>query len=47
MKMRSILFVALCALCFACGNMRTFQIETYEPADVTYPAEVKKLVAVA
>ena len=46
MKMRSILFVALCALCFACGNMRTFQIETYEPADVTYPAEVKKLLMV-
>lgn len=38
--------MALASLCCACGNMRTFQIETYEPADITYPPEVKKLLMV-
>ncbi len=46
MKVRSILFLALSGLCVACGNMRTFQVETFNPADVTYPKEVSKILMV-
>lgn len=46
MEIRSIISAALCLLCVACGNIRTFQIETYNPADITYPDGVSKVLLV-
>lgn len=46
MKIRGLLFLFLGGLCAACGNMRQFSIETYNPADVTYPSSVDKVLMV-
>ena len=44
--MRIVLSVGLVALLTACGSMRTFEIETYNPSEVTFPEATRTVLVV-
>ncbi len=46
MEIRSICFLLLGAVCSACSSMRQFNVETYNPADITYPRGVETVLMV-
>ena len=45
MKMRSILFIGIAGLLSACSTINYVGIETYNPAEVTFPENVAKILA--
>ena len=46
MKMRSILFIGIAGLLSACSTINYVGIETYNPAEVTFPENVAKVLIV-
>lgn len=46
MKMRNILFIGMAGLLSACGTVNYLEIETYNPAEVTFPKSVEKILVV-
>lgn len=44
--LRIVLSVGLVALLTACGSMRTFEIETYNPSEVTFPEATRTVLVV-
>ena len=46
MKMRSILFIGIASLLSACSTINYVGIETYNPAEVTFPENVAKVLIV-
>ena len=46
MKMRSILFIGIAGVLSACSTINYVGIETYNPAEVTFPENVAKVLIV-